>query len=121
VIATKISTRERIVQAWVHTRIIQYYMEKNGLKPHRSLIVVVSETQRLKKKIQDTCIPRQVALYQKYVAAVDGVYYLDPPPAYTKLAEKKHVNIKTVAELLSTDLPTFLAEKINQEAANPAP
>ncbi len=121
VIAAKISTRERIVQVFAHTRIISYYVERDLLKPHKFLLICVSETQRLRDKFQDTCVPRQVALYQKFVSPMDGIYYLDPPPPYLKLAEKKLVNIKTIAEFLAKDLAIVLKETLIQAVAQTAP
>ena len=111
VIAAKISTRERGVQAWVHARILEYYSDRNLLKKHRCILVAVSETQRLKRKVQDTCIPRQVALYQKYVSKMDGLYYLDPPPAYLKLNQMKIVAVRTISDLLSEDLASYLTPR----------
>jgi hypothetical protein len=80
VIATKITTRERIGQPWMHQRILD---EAFGRGKYKSILVAVSELQRDEEQgVNEICVPGQVALFQKYLSQMYGLYYLDPPAAY---------------------------------------
>jgi hypothetical protein len=90
VVPTKLTTRERIVQAFVHQRIL----ETSDPGGYISVLCASSENNVLAKKgttaprspaqsqLTDTLVPKTIALYQKYVAELGGLYYLDPPQPY---------------------------------------
>lgn len=109
VVPTKTSSRERISQAYVHQFLL------NVLKPegrvHHSLLCLVGEVQHMedrKEGLQETCVPNQVALYQKYLAELLGLFYLDPPFRYLELARAGKVPVATISFLLSDKLREFV-------------
>jgi hypothetical protein len=79
VVPTKITTRERIVQPFVHQRILESVF---GDK-YKSLLVCVSEMQRQEDKgVNQICVPGTIKLFNKHVAKLSGLVYLDPPERY---------------------------------------
>jgi len=80
----KTSTRERIVQAWVHQLILERIF---GANVYRGILVCIGETRRDKKKnaVVEICTPNQLKLIQTRIAEMHRVYYLDPPKAYLDL------------------------------------
>lgn len=118
VVPTKISTRERISQAYVHQRIL------DAAQPgkYRSILVACSENNVMAPKgtakrdrtasvcwVQDTLVPRTIALYQRYVAELDGIFYLDPPAAYLAGGYPGLPHVATVGQLTHGELPALLA------------
>ena len=80
VIPTKITTRERIVQAWAHQRILEAVFGKGK---YRSILVAASELQRDGDKgVHEICVPNQVGMFQEHLSEMSGMYYLDPPLSY---------------------------------------
>jgi len=109
VIPTKITTRERVVQPFAHQRILD---EVFGPGTYRSIVVMVSETQRDdkgKRGLNEICVPNQVGMFQAYLAKLSGLYYLDPPHSYCSAKFVKELPVKTVGALLSEDLPRLLS------------
>lgn len=119
VIPTKISTRERISQAYVHQRILD--AARPGGKDHRSILVIANENNVIAPKgvppsgrlvdactVQDTLVPSTIVLYQKYVAALAGLYYLDPPDRYLSGAISGFPRVGSFGQLLTEDLPNLL-------------
>jgi hypothetical protein len=107
VIPTKITTRERIVQAFAHQRILTEVFGDNP--PHRSILLAVSELQRDEDRgVNEICVPNQVGLFHRYLGELSGMYYLDPPISYVNAAFSKELPVRTVGELLSTDLAELL-------------
>lgn len=111
VVPTKITTRERIVQAWTQQRLLEAIF---GAGSYKTILVCVSETQREKtKKVNDICVPNQVELFQEYVSELQGLYYLDVPLAYanakfTESSFVKPLKVATIADLLGGDLRDLL-------------
>lgn len=102
VIPTKITTRERIVQAFVHQRILDVIF---GTGKYRSVLFCVSETQREgERAINDICVPEQVYLFQRYVAPLNALYYFDPPAAYVNGPFIDLLPVRTPADFFGGDL-----------------
>lgn len=118
VVPTKISTRERISQAFVHQRILDV-LSPGG---YRSVLVIGNETNVMAAKgapkigrspangwAQDTLVPRTIALYQSYIAELSGLYYLDPPHQYLAGTYRGLPPVKRFNALLTGDLLELLS------------
>jgi hypothetical protein len=79
----KTSTRERIIQAWSHQRILAEHA-KNKFK---GLLIVFAETKLNAKnhEVIEICVPNQWLIYQKYLVKIDEIYYFDIPEKYAQL------------------------------------
>lgn len=121
VVPTKISTRERISQAYVHQRILD--AARPGDKAHRSILVIANENNVMAPKglppsgrtvdactVQDTLVPSTIVLYQKYVAQLSGLYYLDPPSRYIAGGIVGFPIVRSFGHLLTGDLAALLQE-----------
>jgi hypothetical protein len=84
----KTSTRERVVQAWVHQLVLERIF---GANVYRGMLVVIAETKRNAKTngVVEICIPGQLTLFQSRIVKMDRVYYLDPPAVYLALANAR--------------------------------
>jgi hypothetical protein len=117
VVPTKISSRERISQAAVHQRIL------DAISPgsFRSILCLANENNvmpigKLAKAdrtanmcyARDTLVPGTIALYQRYVARLSGLYYLDPPYEYITGKYPNLPPVATYGRLLTDDLPRLL-------------
>lgn len=102
VFPAKTTTRERIVQPYAHQRIL------DSLSPgrYKSILLCVSETQRDndKSKVNDICVPGTIKLYQAHLAAMTGIYYLDPPARYLSNDILELVNVGSIGQFLKFDL-----------------
>jgi hypothetical protein len=100
VIPAKITTRERIVQPFAHQRILDSAFGKGR---YISLLVCVSETQRDDKntRVNEICVPGTIKLFQKHLANVDGIYYLDPPERYLMLSREGVIRVRSAGSLLT--------------------
>lgn len=79
VLPTKISTRERISQVYVHHRILT----AAGFAPLKTVLCAVNETNKLKGgTLTETLVGKTIALYERYVAHLSALIYLDPPKRY---------------------------------------
>jgi len=106
VIPTKITTRERVVQPWAHQRILD---DAFGRGKYKSVLVVVSELQRDGSKgVNEICVPGQIGLFQKYLAQMYGMYYLDPPASYMRRECTELLSTKPLSELFQADLLELL-------------
>lgn len=118
VVPTKITTRERIVQPFVHQRILDVARPNE----YRSVLCVCSEnnvdcpdgTTAQNRTydvcwLKDTLVPGTIALYENYVAALSGLYYLDPPASYLDGTYRGLPPIRTFGSLLTNDLPALLS------------
>jgi len=77
----KITTRERIYQVLCHQRILDQDPATKGR--YRTVFIGVSEMQRDRRSgVKEICVPGQILVYHRYVAEVQGFYYLDPPEGY---------------------------------------
>lgn len=84
-VPVKLSTRERVIQAWAHQRVLAGLW---GDTEFKGLLVVLAETKLDLKtlKVVEICLPLQWTVYQRYIARLDRVYYLDIPDKYLNLA-----------------------------------
>ncbi|MFZ5867400.1 MAG: hypothetical protein ACOYXY_16065 [Thermodesulfobacteriota bacterium] len=110
----KITTRERIVQVFAHQRLLDSVF---GEGTYRSALVCVSETQLDTKTsvVKEICVPIQIEIFQKYLAKLEGLYYLDPPVAYVEASFAKsnfrpQLPVKDLSALLSQDLALIVNE-----------
>ena len=97
----KMSTRERIVQAWAHQRILDTAF---GTGQYRGVMVVFSET-KLDSRTHDVveiCVPDQWLIYQTMLAKMNCIYYFDMPVRYRELtdAHPATIQIKPVSDLI---------------------
>ena len=99
-VPVKITTRERASQAWIQQRILDGIIGKGAV---RGLFFLMAETNRVKQqgrvKIQETCVPEQWLLYQKYVSQLHSIFYLDPPVPYW--ARREQLNIRYMGEFFT--------------------
>lgn len=117
VIAVKISTRERISQAFVH----QLVLERLRPGGFRSAMVICNETNKFSPRrlasdartpavswATETLVPGTIATYNRYLAEMAGLYYLDPPVPYLNGAYPDLPPVGTFGSLLSVDLAPLL-------------
>lgn len=97
VIPLKITTRERIVQPFAHQRILSSAF---GDK-YASFIACISEVQRdgVTTSVKQVCVPGTVALFQKHMAAVNGLYYADVPERYARADLQAVLPVKSIGHL----------------------
>ncbi len=81
----KMSTRERVVQAWAHQRLLD---AAYGHAAYRAILVVFSETKLnlQNHEVVEICVPDQWLAYQTHLATMDRIYYFDVPTRYANLA-----------------------------------
>lgn len=80
----KMSTRERVVQAWAHQRLLD---AAYGDGVYRGIMVLFSETKLDSRSLQvvEICVPEQWLAYQSLLAKMDRIYYFDIPARYQTL------------------------------------
>ena len=83
----KMSTRERVVQAWAHQRLLDAAF---GNDAFRGIMVLFSETKLDSRSLEvvEICVPDQWMAYQSLLAKMDRIYYLDPPDKYYALTAR---------------------------------
>lgn len=83
----KMSTRERVVQAWAHQRLLD---AAYGDGVYRGVMVLFSETKLDSRTLEvvEICVPGQWLAYQSYLATMDRAYYFDIPHRYQVLTEQ---------------------------------
>jgi hypothetical protein len=103
VFPAKITTRERIVQAYAHQRILDSFY---GDDKFRSILLCISETQRddVKNRVNDICVPGTIRLFQRHLASLDFICYADPPTRYLQADVTELVEVKTLGWLFVTGL-----------------
>lgn len=86
-LAVKMSTRERVVQAWAHQRLLD---AAYGDDVYRGVLVVSSETKMNSRSLEvvEICVPDQWIAYQTLLARMDRIYYFDVPARYLALTEQ---------------------------------
>ena len=98
-LAVKMSTRERVVQAWAHQRLLQTAFKK---VPYRGVLVAFAETKldSVSLEVVEICVPDQWLAYQRFLVRMDAIYYFDPPERYIRLARDypKDVNLQSIGE-----------------------
>ena len=80
----KMSTRERVVQAWAHQRILDGAF---GEGAYKGVMVLFSETKLDSRshEVVEICVPDQWLIYQTLLAKMVRIYYFDVPPRYQAL------------------------------------
>ena len=80
----KMSTRERVVQAWAHQRLLD---SAYGDRHYRGIMVLFSETKldSRSREVVEICVPDQWLIYQTLLAKMDRIYYFDTPNRYREL------------------------------------
>src|SRR5690606_30341927 len=64
-----------------------------------------SEMQRDQEEgANEICVPGTLKMYQKHLASVSGIYYLDPPVRYLAEDLKQVVVVESIGRLLTSDL-----------------
>lgn len=98
----KMSTRERVVQAWAHQRLLDAAYG-NGV--FRGVMVLFSETKMNSRSLEvvEICVPDQWLAYQSLLAKMDRIYYFDLPERYKALTTEHHdiISIKLFSELFT--------------------
>jgi hypothetical protein len=86
-VAVKMSTRERVVQAWAHHRILDAVY---GAGEFRGFLTVFAETKLdlQTRQVVEICVPDQWLAYQTYISRMDRIYYFDVPQRYIELAKQ---------------------------------
>ena len=103
-VAVKMSTRERVVQAWEHQRLLDSAF---GSGTYRGIMILFAETKLdvRKKEVVEICVPEQWLAYQTHLAPMTRIYYFDAPARYIALAAK-YPDVVTLVPFA-----TFLSEK----------
>jgi hypothetical protein len=80
----KTSTRERAIQIFAHQAMLD---NAHGRRIFAAIPVILGETKtdRSKREVIEICLPRQWQLYQRHLALLARVYYLDVPEPYRRL------------------------------------
>ena len=83
----KMSTRERVVQAWAHQRLLDAAF---GNDTYKGLMILFSETKLDNKKLEvvEICVPDQWLVYQSLLSRMERIYYFDVPVRYAELTRK---------------------------------
>ena len=86
-LAVKMSTRERVVQAWAHQRLLDSAF---GVGRYRGIMVLFGETKLDSRshEVVEICVPDQWLAYQALLAQMKCIYYFDPPERYLQLASQ---------------------------------
>lgn len=107
-LAVKMSTRERVVQAWAHQRLLD---SAYGVGRYRGLMVLFGETKLDSRshEVIEICVPDQWLAYQALLAQMERIYYFDPPERYLQLATAfpDLVKLRPFAEFF-TEIATVL-------------
>lgn len=116
-IATKITTRERVQQAFVHQQILE--TARPG--KYRSILCICSENNVAAPSgvdadertydicwVNDTLVPGTIALYQNYLSPLEGFYYVDPPEPYLAGSYEGLPSVCRFSSLLMKDLPRLI-------------
>ena len=92
----KMSTRERVVQAWSHQRLLDAAF---GDGAYRGIMVLFSETKLDSRshEVVEICVPDQWLAYQSLLAHMDRIYYFDIPDRYQTLTDQ-HPDVITIKQ-----------------------
>lgn len=107
VIPLKITTRERIVQPYVHQRIINNLY---GQGKYVSLLTCISENQlnSSNRTIKQICVPGTIKLYEQHISSLYAIYYCDPPQIYVQENFQDIISVKYIGYLFE-DLEHILS------------
>ncbi|QIG80389.1 type II site-specific deoxyribonuclease [Stakelama tenebrarum] len=105
VVPLKITTRERIVQPFAHQRILDSAYPGQ----YASFVSCISEVQRddATTAVKQICVPGTVALFQKHLAHIKGLYYCDIPRRYARYDFTRIIPVKPFHALF-TDIADHL-------------
>jgi len=83
-LAVKMSSRERVVQAWAHQKVLD---AAYGLRAYTGVMVLFAETKLASKSLEviEVCVPDQWLVYQSFLAQMERIYYFDIPQRYLTL------------------------------------
>jgi hypothetical protein len=83
----KMSTRERVVQAWAHQRILD---GAYGVGAYKGIMVLFSETKLglRSREVVEICVPDQWLAYQALLSKMERIYYFDVPERYQTLTDQ---------------------------------
>lgn len=83
----KLSTRERVVQAWAHQRMLD---RGYGEATFKGVMVCFSETKldSRSREVVEICVPEQWLAYQALLACMSRIYYFDIPTRYQALTNQ---------------------------------
>lgn len=82
----KMSTRERVVQAWAHQRLLD---SAYGSGRYKGIMVLFSKTKldSRSREVVEICVPDQWLVYQTLLSKMDRIYYFDIPVRYRELTK----------------------------------
>ena len=85
-VPVKMSTRERVVQAWAHQRLLD---SAYGKGEYTGIMVLFSETKLDSRshEVVEICVPDQWLAYQSLLSKMDRIYYFDLPKRYQDLTD----------------------------------
>jgi hypothetical protein len=100
----KMSSRERVVQAWAHQRLLD---GAYGTGTYKGVMVLFSETKldSRSREVVEICVPGQWLAYQSLLSRIDRIYYFDLPERYAELT-KGYPDVIQIKEFV-----TFFEEK----------
>lgn len=100
----KMSTRERVVQAWAHHRLLEAAF---GEGAYAGVMVLFSETKLdiKKREVVEICVPDQWLAYQFLLAKMERIYYFDMPERYRALSASHP------SKIVIKDLGEFFKER----------
>jgi hypothetical protein len=83
----KMSTRERVVQAWAHQKLLDSAYHGANF---RGILVLFSETKMDSRTLEvvEICVPDQWLAYQTHLAQMHRIYYFDVPQRYQALTDE---------------------------------
>lgn len=83
----KMSTRERVVQAWSHQRLLD---AAYGGGRYKGIMVLLSETRldTRSHEVIEICVADQWLAYQTLLSKMDRIYYVDVPRRYQELTDR---------------------------------
>jgi hypothetical protein len=86
-VPVKMSTRERVVQAWAHQRILDGAF---GVSAYKGIMVLFSETKLglRSQEVVEICVPDQWLAYQALLSKMERIYYFDVPDRYQTLTDQ---------------------------------
>src|SRR5439155_11289563 len=77
-LTVKMSTRERVVQAWAHQRVLDSAF---GVGAYSGIMTLFGETKLDSKSLEvvEICVPEQWLVYQSLLSRMKRIYYFYPP------------------------------------------
>lgn len=97
----KMSTRERVVQAWAHQALLN---SAYGTGTYLGLMILFSETKLDSRNLEvvEICVPDQWLAYQTHLAKMDEIFYFDIPDRYLQMAAHNSdiIKLDTIEKLI---------------------